>query len=36
MKKPHKKFVWEQEGYHFPIEGYATRKDMIQWNKMNP
>ena len=30
------KFVWEEDGYCFPSEGPITRKDMIQWNKMNP
>ena len=35
-EEAHKKFVWEHEGYRFPIEGPVTRKDMIQWNKMNP
>ena len=35
-EEAHKKFIWEQDGYCFPIEGPVTRKDMLQWNKMNP
>ena len=35
-EEAHNKFIWEDENYRFPIEGPATRKDMIQWNRMNP
>ena len=35
-EEAHNKFIWEDEKYRFPIEGPVTRKDMIQWNRMNP